>query len=87
MACIWNARWGGACVVRLAPDGTTLAVIDLPVKLPTSCCFVGSSLFVTTSTWEFSGADFAEQPLAGHLLRIEAGVVGHPFVPFATRHQ
>jgi L-arabinonolactonase len=82
--CLWNARWDGACIVRLAPDGWTLAVIDLPVRLPTSCCFVGASLYFTTSTWEFSDADFAAQPLAGHLLRIDAGVAGHAKMPLAT---
>lgn len=82
--CLWNARWDGGCVVRLAPDGRRLAVIDLPVRLPTSCCFVGRSLYVTTSTWDFSQADLRAQPLAGQLLRIDVDVAGHPRTPFAT---
>lgn len=82
--CLWNARWDGGCVVRLAPDGTTLAVIDLPVRLPTSCCFVGRSLYVTTSTWDFAEADFAAEPMAGHLLCIDVNVNGQARPPFAT---
>lgn len=82
--CLWTARWDGGCVVRLAPDGTTLGVIDLPVRLPTSCCFIGTSLYVTTSTWDFSEKDFQDQPMAGHLLRIEVGVSGQAVAQFAT---
>jgi L-arabinonolactonase len=82
--CVWNARWGGGCVVRLAPDGTTLAKIELPVRLPTSCCFVGTSLFVTTSTWDFSEADLQAQPMAGHLLAIDVDVTGLPRPRFVT---
>ena len=82
--CLWNARWDGGCVVRLAPDGSTLAVIDLPVRLPTSCCFVGSSLYVTTSTWDFTEADFAAQPMAGHLLCFDVNVTGQPRQLFAS---
>jgi L-arabinonolactonase len=82
--CLWNSRWDGGCVVRLAPDGTTLARVDLPVRLPTSCCFVGKTLFVTTSTWGFSEADFEAQPMAGHLLSIDANVTGQPLPCFAA---
>jgi sugar lactone lactonase YvrE len=82
--CLWNARWDGGCVVRLAPDGTTLAKIDLPVRLPTSCCFVGTSLYVTTSTWDFTEADHQAQPLAGHLLCLDVNVTGQPRPRFAT---
>ena len=82
--CLWNARWDGGCLVRLAPDGTTLRVINLPVRLPTSCCFIGTSLYVTTSTWDFSESDYQDQPMAGHLLRIEVGVSGQPLAPFAA---
>ena len=82
--CLWNARWEGGCVVRLAPDGTTMDVVELPVRLPTSCCLVGNSLYVTTSTWGFAAADFGAQPWAGHLLRIEVEVPGMPRRRFAV---
>ncbi|AUH65269.1 SMP-30/gluconolactonase/LRE family protein [Paracoccus zhejiangensis] len=82
--CLWNARWDGGCVVRLAPDGRTLAVIDLPLRLPTSCCFVDRSLYVTTSTWDYSEADLLAQPMAGNLLRIDVDVAGHPRTAFAS---
>ena len=73
---IWNARWGGSCIVRLAPDGSTDRLIPLPVRNPTSCTFVGDSLFVTTSTWDFTDEDFAAEPLAGALLCLDVGVRG-----------
>lgn len=85
--CLWNARWGGGCIVRLAPSGATKQIISLPVRFPTSCCFVGSTLFVTTSTWDFSESDFRSEPLAGSLLAIDVGVAGLPKTPFKIASQ
>lgn len=84
--CIWNARWGGGCVVRLSPAGATLAIVELPVQLPTSCCFVGSSLYITTSTWDFSDTDRERQPLAGSVLCVATVVAGCPKPSFRSLH-
>jgi sugar lactone lactonase YvrE len=75
---LWNARWGGGCLVRLAPDGSLDRRIDLPVSQPTSCAFVGADLYITTAAWELDEAARRAEPLAGGLLRIETGVCGVP---------
>ncbi len=76
---LWNARWGGQCVVRFAPDGRVDRVIDLPVSLPTSLAFGGedlATLYITTARHGFSPEQRALEPWAGHLLACEPGVVG-----------
>jgi sugar lactone lactonase YvrE len=78
---LWNARWGGNCVVRFAPDGSVDRVVELPVSLATSVAFGGpdlATLYVTTARYGLSG----EEPLAGHLLAIEPGVFGLPSPAF-----
>lgn len=49
---IWNARWGGGCLLRFAPDGCLDRVVELPVSHPTSCVFGGprlQTLYVTSA--------------------------------------
>jgi sugar lactone lactonase YvrE len=49
--CLWSARWGGSCVLRLSPEGIVVDRIELPVPNVTSVAFGGSdlqSLFITT---------------------------------------
>ena len=49
---IWGARWGGACVVRYAPDGTEDRRINFPAKKVSSVIFGGkdyTDLYVTTA--------------------------------------
>jgi len=67
---VWNCRYGGGCIVRIAPNGDVGRVIELPVRNPTNCTFGGrdlSTLFVTSARpegdrWErFGGCMFAIQ--------------------------
>ena len=49
---IWVALYGGSCVRRYDEDGRLDAVLDVPAKNVTSCCFGGDdgrSLFITTA--------------------------------------
>lgn len=49
---VWNARWGGHCIIRFAPDGSVDRIIEVPLSHPTSCVFGGpdmSTLFVTSA--------------------------------------
>ncbi|PCJ93471.1 MAG: gluconolaconase [Hyphomicrobiales bacterium] len=49
---IWNARYGGGCIVRIAPDGTVDRVVDMPVSNLTCCTFGGAdlrTLYVTSA--------------------------------------
>lgn len=76
---IWNARFGGGCLVRCAPDGKVDAIVDLPVSHPTSCSFAGKNLdklVITTATQGLAPDSLAKEPLAGALLVIEPGVKG-----------
>jgi sugar lactone lactonase YvrE len=67
---IWNCRYAGSCVVRVAPDGQIDRVIEMPVSRPTNCRFggpEGNVLYVTSASpaagqWErFGGGLFALQ--------------------------
>jgi sugar lactone lactonase YvrE len=67
---VWNCRWGGGCIVRIAPDGKIDRVVEMPVDRPTNCTFggpEGNVLYVTSATpepgrWErFGGGLFALQ--------------------------
>jgi len=74
---LWNCRYGGASIVRVAPEGNIDRVIEMPARNITSCTFGGSdyrTLFVTSAS---AGAAPGDR-LAGSLFAIEAGVRGLP---------
>jgi sugar lactone lactonase YvrE len=84
--CPWVAIWGGGCVVRVAPDGTVLDRVELPVSHVTSCTFGGddlADLYVTTARAGLDPDRLAREPLAGGLFRCRPGVRGLAPVPFA----
>lgn len=77
--CLWNARWGAACVARFAPDGALLEVVHIPADFVTSCAFGGAELdilFVTTARHTLTGAELARQPLAGGIFAFKPAVPG-----------
>ena len=70
----WNARWGGDCLIRFAPDGSVDRIIDLPLSHPTSCVFGGpdmTTLFVTSAR-----PDSDALAWDGGVLQVETGVRG-----------
>lgn len=72
---LWNCRYGGGCIVRVAPDGGVDRVIDMPVTNITTCTFGGpdlTTLYITTAS---NGAG-ANERLAGSLFVIETDVKG-----------
>lgn len=78
---LWNARYGGGCVVRVAPSGAVERVIELPCGNVTTCTFGGrdlGTLFITTAR---GGAGTSER-LAGSLFALEAPVPGLPELRF-----
>lgn len=80
---IWNCRFGGGCVVRIAPDGSIDRVIDMPVKNITTCCFGGpdlSTLYITTASAMKAETD----RLAGSLFAIKTQTRGLPENRFTT---
>ena len=83
---LWNARYGGAAVARIAPDGRLDRLVPLPVTNPTSCAFGGpglATLYVTTARQGLSPERLAQEPLAGALLALDVGVGGLPEPGFA----
>jgi sugar lactone lactonase YvrE len=74
---LWNCRFYGKCIVRVAPDGQIDRVIEMPVKNITTCTFGGAdltTLFVTTASAEAPRGD----RLAGSLFSIQTEVRGQP---------
>jgi len=70
---LWNCRWGGACIVRVAPNGQVEREIELPTPNITNCTFGGEDLnilYVTTAA--------AADRLAGSLFAIRTDVRGVP---------
>ena len=76
---LWNAKWGGGCVVRHAPDGFIVRVIDVPVSQVTCPAFGGpelKTLFITTAAKNLSAEQLAAEKVAGGLFAIEVDVAG-----------
>ena len=74
---LWNCRYGGRCIVRVAPDGRLDQVIEMPVDNVTTCTFGGPdlrTLYITTAlSRRGSGGRFA-----GGLFALETSVKGQP---------
>ena len=84
---LWNCRWGGGGLIRWAPDGTIDRKVALPCAQVTSAAFGGPDLailYVTSARHGLSDAALAEQPLAGGIFAIDAGVRGLPETPFGA---
>jgi sugar lactone lactonase YvrE len=72
---LWNCRFYGGCIVRLAPDGAVDRIVEMPVQNVTTCAFGGpdlKTLFITT-------ASIVSPPgnrLAGSLFALDVEVPG-----------
>lgn len=78
---LWNARWGGSCVVRHAPDGSVDRIIDVPVSQVTCPAFGGKdlkTLFITTANKNMSPEQLAAEKVAGGLFAIDLDIAGLP---------
>lgn len=79
--CYWVAMYEGSRLLRLAPDGSMLRVVPLPVRCPTMPCFGGAdlrTLYVTTARDGRPADELAAQPLAGCVLALPVEVPGLP---------
>jgi sugar lactone lactonase YvrE len=79
---LWNCRFFGGCIVRVAPDGQIDRVIEMPVQNITTCTFGGAdrkTLYVTTASIEAPPGD----RLAGGLFAIRTEVQGQAENRFA----
>lgn len=80
---LWNARWGGSCLIRYAPDGRIDRIIDVPVQQPTSCVFAGDDLKTLYVTSARAGLGDAANEFDGALLRASVDVAGQACTAFA----
>ena len=74
---LWNCRFGGACIVRVSPDGSVDRVIEMPAENITNCTFGGRdyrTLYVTSAGL---GAPSGDR-LGGSLFAVESEVAGLP---------
>lgn len=79
---LWNARFGGSCLVRIAPDGSIDRIVELPISNPTTCAFGGADL----RTLFFTSANIhlpRPERLAGSLFALDAPVPG--LLPYPYR--
>jgi sugar lactone lactonase YvrE len=78
---LWNAKWGGSCVVRHAPDGSIDRIVEVPVSQVTCPAFGGAdlkTLFITTANKNLSADQLAAEKVAGGLFVLDVDVAGLP---------
>ncbi|WP_198137597.1 SMP-30/gluconolactonase/LRE family protein [Terriglobus sp. TAA 43] len=78
---LWNCRYGGSCIVRIAPDGTVERIIETPVINPTTCTFVADN--EGTLVFTSAGNAMPHGGPAESLFAFESGVHGLPVTPFS----
>ena len=71
---LWNARYGGGCVVRVSPDGKVDRVVEMPAENITTCTFGGPELTTLIVTSAANGDQSSQ--MAGALFAVEVGVPG-----------
>lgn len=82
---LWVAIWNAGVVHRFAPDGSLLAIVEVPASQVTSCSFGGmdlGDLYITSGTEADSAADkrklIGNEPESGSVFRCRPGVHGRP---------
>jgi sugar lactone lactonase YvrE len=74
---LWNCRYGGSCIVRVAPGGTVDRIIEMPVTNITTCTFGGKdyrTLYITTA----AGYAAPGHRWSGGLFALQTDVPGQP---------
>lgn len=82
---VWTALWDGGAVLRIAPDGAVVGVVELPVPRVTSCCFAGpdlTDLIVTTASVALDEETLRRYPRSGSTFRVQMNIQGLPPVRF-----
>ena len=83
---LWNARYGGGCVVRVSPAGAIDRIVEMPVDNVTTCAFGGpdlTTLYITTAT----GGSRPDLRFAGGLFALRGrrpGTGGEPLSDVGT---
>jgi sugar lactone lactonase YvrE len=82
---IWAAMWGAGEVRRYAPTGELDAVVSVPARQVTCCCFGGSdghTLSISTAWIGLTADERARTPDAGRVFAVRTAVGGPPATPF-----
>jgi sugar lactone lactonase YvrE len=77
---IWHAVYGGACVLKISPEGKVVGKINLPTKNVTCPEFVGTELWITTAA-DDEGEEESKK-YAGGLFKVDVGTTGLPHTDF-----
>jgi sugar lactone lactonase YvrE len=75
----WCAMFEGGRVLCIAPDGTLLREVALPVRCPTMLAFGGAdlrTLYITSASYKRSAEELAAHPLSGCVLSLRVDVAG-----------
>jgi sugar lactone lactonase YvrE len=84
--CYWSAFYRGGKVVRVSPEGRTLAEIPIPAMCPTMCALGGTdlrTLYVTTARQQRTDEELARLPQSGGIFALRVDVPGLPEPLFA----
>lgn len=76
---LWNAQWGGSCVVRYTPNGEQDIVIKVPASQPSCVAFGGKDLnllFVTSAWQDLDDKARLADPAAGNLFVYKTDYTG-----------
>jgi sugar lactone lactonase YvrE len=76
---VWSARWDGACVLRIDPQGRIDRVVDIPALRPTCIVFGGPDLntaYVTSSRAHLTSDEISNRSLSGGVFCFNPGVTG-----------
>ena len=80
---IWTALYGGGQVRRYDADGRLDAVVEVPTAQVTACTLGGPDLDTLVITTSRQGMQPGDDPVAGALFQVDAGVRGLPVRDFA----
>jgi sugar lactone lactonase YvrE len=72
----WIAMWEGSRIDVYNKAGKKLREYDLPVILPTSCCFIGQRLFISSSRLVAREEQLLQYSLSGQCLIIDTDTKG-----------
>ena len=76
--CLWNCRYDGGCIVRIAPDGSIAGIAETPVRNPTTCAFGMQDLRTLFFTSAAAGQTAQQRNQDGALFSLETAICGLP---------
>ena len=78
---LWIALWGAGAVIRVAPDGTVGARVDLPAPHATCPALGGAdftTLYCTSATQDMGAEALSAAPLSGATFAVRGAGQGRP---------